>query len=108
MTNTRTLSYDRACNLSLRFKTRVDRLARSYDARARKLATEAGLCSQFPFLHAHNAMVSYRNGKPWKNVNYDTVHKVMAMETKIASVWQLYYRYSDKQFKNCFQLAHYG
>lgn len=50
--------------------------------RARKLAGEAGLDPQMPFLHAHNALVGLAHGAPWSNVDYAKARAVRRLDTE--------------------------
>lgn len=51
--------------------------------RARELARKAGLDPSMPFLHAHNAMVSFDHGHPWKGVNYRYVRQIRHLESHL-------------------------
>lgn len=58
-------------------RTRCDAYAKSVNNRARKLCGEAGLSPDLLGVHPHNAMVSYKSGKPWRGVDYAKVRKVL-------------------------------
>lgn len=51
----------------------ADRIQKMRNDRARRLCAEAGLCPDLLGIHPHNAMVSFKLGKPWPNVNYSKV-----------------------------------
>jgi len=53
------------------------RVQESRNNRARRLCAEAGLDSSLLGIHPHNAMVSFRYGKPWKGINYSKVRACM-------------------------------
>src|SRR5215510_4385659 len=63
-------------------RIRVDRLSKSIVDKARKTAQDAGLSPEMPFLHAHNAMCSFKHGNPWPEVNYALARKVLWLEKK--------------------------
>ena len=54
----------------------VERFQKLVNARARKLAREAGLDPSIAGLHAHNALVSLEYGQPWPEVDYRKARKV--------------------------------
>ena len=56
------------------------RVTASIDKRARQTAQDAGLSPDIAYLHAHNAIVSFDNGKPWPEVNYSLARKVQYLE----------------------------
>ena len=63
-----------------RLNARADRASRMIVDRARKVAEEAGLDSSIPFLHAHNAMCSLGQGRPWREVDYHGARLVLYLE----------------------------
>jgi hypothetical protein len=44
---------------------------------ARRTCKAAGLSPQYLGIHPHNAMISYREGKPWPGVDYKLVRRTM-------------------------------
>ena len=76
---------------------RVDRLHRAIVARARRVARQAGLDPSMPFLHAHNALVSFHYGHPWPEVDYDLVRKVRWLEDRSWRPYRLLERWSRKR-----------
>lgn len=63
-------------------RARADLVRQMIVERARKVARESGLSPEYPFLHAHNAMVSHDGGNPWREVNYSGARKVLWLERK--------------------------
>lgn len=59
-----------------------DRTQRMMDRDARETARKAGLDPQMPYLHAHNALVSLHQGKPWGEVNYPLARRVQWLEQR--------------------------
>lgn len=63
-------------------KNRADRVREMIVERARKVARESGLSPEYPFHHAHNALVSFEYGTPWAEVNYSGARKIRWLEQK--------------------------
>ena len=51
------------------------RIVQSRYARAEALCKEAGLSPSLLGVHPHNALMSYKAGKPWPNVDYSKVRE---------------------------------
>jgi len=51
----------------------ADRVAQSRNRRARQACQEAGLDPSLLGIHPHNAMCSFREGRPWPEVDYSKV-----------------------------------
>ena len=47
-----------------------------------RTARLAGIDSSIAGLHAHNAMCALADGKPWREVNYSLVRRVLYLEKK--------------------------
>jgi hypothetical protein len=60
-----------------RYAAIASRVAQSRNDRARRLCREAGLSGELLGIHPHNAMVSYRDGKPWEGVDYAKVRRCL-------------------------------
>jgi hypothetical protein len=82
---------------------RCERLAKAITDRARSVARDAGLSPDYPYAHAHNAMVSYQQGTPWKEVDYSLCRKILWLEKKTWRVFDLLrianLRQTDRFFK---------
>lgn len=50
--------------------------------RARAVATAAGLDPAYPFMHAHNAINSRAQGRPWTDVDYGKARLVLRLEQR--------------------------
>lgn len=59
---------------------RARRIDEMVTSRCRKLAKEAGIDPSIFTLHAHNALVSLSQGKPWPGVNYAKVKRIKYLE----------------------------
>lgn len=51
-------------------RSRADRIMGMRIARMRRIAREAGLDPMLLGIHPHNAWLSFRDGKPWPEVDY--------------------------------------
>ncbi len=67
--------------------------------RMRSTALEAGLSPEYPALHAHNAMISYRDGHPWKGVNYALARKILWLESRLFLGHEILKRWALKRSK---------
>lgn len=76
------LWYARYQALAADLRPRAERLQASIVAEARLTAAQAGLDPTICFLHAHNASVSAYYGKPWPEVDYRLVRRVLWLEQK--------------------------
>lgn len=61
-------------------KARADRVSRMVTERMKKLCREAGLDPSLLGIHPHNAMCSFEHGKPWPDVDYSKVRKILWLE----------------------------
>ncbi len=104
----RNLNYDRVYWNTQKFRDRMYALDCRYFEQAQTLARQGKLCPDYPFLHAHNAMVAEHYGNPWPETDYRIVQRILDIEKKRHHLVQLYYRYSEKQWQSCFELAHFG
>jgi hypothetical protein len=82
-TTTRSEAFDRWQEYARTLSQRAHNVRSSMTDRARALAEKAGLDPSMPFLHAHNAMVSYDHGHPWKGVDYRYVRQIQALEKRL-------------------------
>lgn len=81
-------------------KQRVEKLERRYTLQAQKLCKEAGLDPNLLGIHPHNAMVSYEEGKPWKNIDYKKVKKCLYILNVLRwRPYNLYRSLSEKLYK---------
>ena len=83
-------------------KQRADIYAQTVTARMRTLSSEAGLEPKLLGIHPHNAMVSATHGKPWADVNYSKVRKILWLERN--RLWEAH-RIIDKLYK---RIGHAG
>lgn len=60
-------------------KNRASAYEQSVVARMKRLCRDAGLDGDLLGIHPHNAMVSFHYGKPWPNVDYKIVRKILWM-----------------------------
>lgn len=58
-------------------KARTDRVSKMINDRARATCKAAGLDPTLLGIHPHNAMVDYKYGHPWRNVDYSLVRKTL-------------------------------
>jgi hypothetical protein len=64
--------------------------------RQRKLCKAAGLDPSLIGIHPHNAMVAYNAGKPWTNINYDLVRKIVWMQSHQWDSFRILEQWSKK------------
>ena len=78
---------------------RADRISRMIVDRARAEAARAGLDPSMPFLHAHNAVVSFDGGRPWPEVDYKLARRVLWLERRSWEPGRLAERIIDRAWK---------
>ena len=65
-------------------------------ARIRKVARQAGLDPDY-HPHAHNAMCSYNQGRPWPGVDYSLVRKVLWLQSHQFDAYRVLDRYRRRR-----------
>jgi hypothetical protein len=75
--NLRPLTFAQWQAISQTVNARADRIRRMIDAEIRRTGRAAGLGDQMPVHLAHNAMCSFEAGKPWMELNYSLVRRVL-------------------------------
>lgn len=60
-------------------REQADRVNRAIIEHCRKLSIEAGLDPNLLGIHPHNAMISFRQGAPWENVDYSKVRLIVRL-----------------------------
>lgn len=78
---------------------RAERAKNMILAEARATCKAAGLSPQYLGIHPHNAMCSYREGKPWPGVNYKLVRRTMWLCERSFEPGRLASRIIDKAWK---------
>lgn len=91
----RSVSFEQAIQRIQRRRVRVEALDHALTERARQLAREAHTDPQMVFHHAHNANVARNAGRPWREVNYDKVDQLLAVEQRIFRLWRRYDKWSS-------------
>jgi len=64
--------------------------------RIRKVSRRAGLDPYYA-PHAHNAMLAYKDGRPWPNVDYSLVRKVLWMRSHLYDAYHILERYCQRR-----------
>lgn len=70
--------------------------------RMRKLCQEAGLDPNLLGIHPHNAMCSYKAGRPWPNVDYSKVRKIFWLAPRQFAGYRLADKLADRIWKELF------
>jgi hypothetical protein len=76
--------------------TIADRTSKMITERAKRTCKEAGLDPQLLGIHPHNAMVAYRAGQPWPNIDYAKVRKVLWLIEKSYQPGRIVEAYADR------------
>lgn len=84
---------------SAQFHKRARRVHDMIVERARQAARQANLDPNLLGIHPHNAMVSFRNGKPWKGVNYHYCRLSLHLQEKSWEPMRLYDQYATRLWK---------
>jgi hypothetical protein len=79
-----------------RMRDGAERIRRMRTNRLRRLARQAGLDPAIPTLHAHNAMVGFEQGRPWRGVDYSLVRLILRFEPQIWVGYHILERWSDR------------
>ncbi len=66
--------------------------------RARETARQAGTDPGCVFLHAHNASVSAHYGRPWRDVDYSLVRRILWLEQRSFEPTRLASKINQRSF----------
>jgi hypothetical protein len=64
--------------------------------RIRKLSRQAHIDPYYE-PHARNAWLAYKDGKPWPEVDYNLVRKILWMRSHLYDAYEILRRYCDKR-----------
>jgi hypothetical protein len=77
-------------------KRHVDAIDKMRWHKRRRLCRQAGVDPEY-IPHARNAMISYKQGRPWPNVDYSLVRRILWLDSKRCEPYDVLSRYCRKR-----------
>lgn len=71
------MTFDEMSQRAKNIRSRAERLNQSVINEARDLSRRAGLSPDLLGIHPHNAWCSYQDGRPWPEVDYTLVRRIL-------------------------------
>ena len=76
------MTYEQWQELARTLHARQDRIRSMMDKEIRDTARRAGIDPNIYPIHAHNAMCAFESGRPWPEVNYKLLRRVLWLEER--------------------------